>query len=205
MMRSLLTAAILVAAPISSVLAQGESENALLQARCRQFVHYLEIGPRQPHYEEALSGITMCDETGGAALAAAWSRMTAADSIATGRLIYTSSRFRDRTLLGALLTQVADAARPRRLRIGILMVLVSYYAPGRSLPPNAREEGVNPKWCVLGGVTDFDAADGASPLTPADPPRILTELQSLASEDPDSVFRGTLACTVAAMELESGT
>ena len=132
-----------------------------------------------------------------------WSKLTAADSDAVGGLEYVSSRLRDHQLLDSLLTQIADASRSRPVRIGMLSVLVSYYAPARVLPSGA-VKGVDPGYCMLGWVTDFAAHDGATPVTAADRPHILEVLQALASDDPDPVVRGAVACTAAAMKLASG-
>ena len=117
---------LLLVAPFNSAAAQGESGDVHLRNRCRQYAQYLDVGPKHPLYEEALSGIVQCDETGGSALVDSWSQATEADSASMGRLIYVSSRLRDRTLLDGLLTQIADPARSRRIRMGVLMVLVSH-------------------------------------------------------------------------------
>ena len=204
MVRSWLIVALLVALPCSSALAQGEREDVQLRNRCRQYAHYLEMGPKQPHYEEALSGIDACDDSGGAVLATLWSRITAADSDAVGELSYVSARFRDRTLLDGLLTQIADGSRSRPVRMAMLDVLVSYYAAGKAPPFGAREEGINPEFCTLASETDFDATDSASPVTPADRPRILDALKAIASGDPDSFLRSAAACTASALALASG-
>jgi hypothetical protein len=197
--------ALLLAAPVSSAAAQGESQDVHLRNRCRQFAQYMEVGPKHPHYEEALSGIVSCDETGGTTLVDAWRQATEADSLAVARLIYVSSRFRDRTLLDGLMAQVRDDTRPRRLRMGMLMVLVSYYAPGRILPEGATDEGINPEYCTLGWRLHSESTDGQVPVTPEDRPRILQTLQALASSDPDPFLRSAAACTASAMVLVGGS
>ena len=204
MMRSWLIVPLFVALSFNSALAQGEREDVQLRNRCRQYAHWLEMGPKQPHYEEALSGIDDCDESGGAVLADLWSKITAADSGAVGELSYRSARFRDRTLLDGLLTQFADASRARLVRMAILDVLVSFYDAGKAPPFGVRQEGINPEYCTLTSEMHFDATDGVTPVTPADRPRILDALNAIASGDPDSFVRSAAACTAAALALMPG-
>jgi len=182
---------------VSAARAQSERDSPLRQERCRREVSFLEAGPAHPRYAEALEIIPFCEVSGGAALARLWRTTDGASPLDLYRLRDASRRLRDGGVLRALYGVVRDSTRPLSVRLAALDVLVSYMAPGKTLPYGSREPGVRADSCGLVALGALDVHEGASPIPYLDSVNgIQRAIFTVASVSGDSVVRQAAHCAL---------
>lgn len=185
--------------------AQGrrEAQDAQLRNDCRLASQILVTGQPRPHYEWALSFISLCDARGPEALSHLWSETTGdADTVRLERLVFQSQRLRDARLLGALGTALNDAARPAAVRIAALRVLISYVAPlhdanAGSLSQERPTELL--RFCMLNQVVDAVQRDGANPVTRAQIDSIVAGVHEIGSRESNPALRAAARCAANGM------
>jgi hypothetical protein len=114
-------------ASTAQALAQGsqESQNVHLRNDCRLAAQTLTKGHPAPKTDWALSIISFCDASGGAALQAAWVTPTT-DSVALEQLVAASSRLLDQRVYDGVAAAARNVAAPRTVRLAALRVLAAF-------------------------------------------------------------------------------
>ncbi len=182
----LMGVALCVLARVSHAQEPTETSDVRLRNNCRLAVQALTTGRPAPHYDWALDQIRACDETGGIGLAGAW-QSVAEDTVDLERLVFSSARLRDARVLEAVLAVAQDPKRTTAVRLSSLRVLASY--ADSTVSVSLGELQAPPDTAILPGIFDFGAHDGSMPLQSADPGRILSVFDTLATTDHDPHVR----------------
>lgn len=188
-----LVAAVVVSVP-SSVNAQRERIDSTRREACERMVLALRAGPGDPGYIEGMALAANCEVSGGPALAERWTKITGEDSRDLAQLLGRSRALPDRALLARAIELVQDPARAPAVRIAVINLLISYYAPGRTLSPEYQAGDRNPELCGLGSRVHFRPNVSANPFGPEARPLILETLNAVAEAPGNELVRRAAAC-----------
>lgn len=186
-------AAMLASGISSALFAQlpKESEDASLRSDCRSAAKTLTSGSATPTTKRALEIISRCDQTGGPALQAMWSK-PATDSIALEQLVAASSRLLDQRVYDGVIARARDTSAPRAVRFAAMRVLAAFISkttlidPDDLAKPSADTTIVRLFSTVSHGI--FQRV-GSMPLSANKPGDIRALFASLARTDPDPIVR----------------
>jgi hypothetical protein len=129
MLQRVIPAALLLAAAPGLLAAQDErSDEVHTRNDCRLAAQVIETGHPHPRARWAFETIGRCGEEGPPALAKRW-RDIAADTAEVRDLINASARLRDRRLFDLASSVSRDPSRPDVVRVGAMILLVSYVDP----------------------------------------------------------------------------
>lgn len=172
--------------------AQTERTSTAWREECQNATAALRAGPTHPGYEYARSVISRCDVTGGPAMADRWAQISGEDRHDLQQL--RGQTIRDRVLLNRILSLVQDPTRPSAVRVMLIDILISYYAPGRRLSSAATDPNVDPGLCGLASVTHWGMTESTDPILPEDRPRILEVIGALARTSATDPIGRVAAC-----------
>jgi hypothetical protein len=184
-LRSIVFLAMLGVLSVQAAGAQGKSErdDEEKKDQCKKAARIVEKGHPEKQEEWALVYIANCDESGGPALATAWSTLPA-DSASAEALYLASARLKDARVYDAVRGVASNRAAPSTTRVYAVLVLARYARP-QSEPELA---DMKPPFDVRKGFrlppsTDhFTQFIGSSPLPASYQSDIRAFVQQLASE-----------------------
>ncbi|WP_420129098.1 hypothetical protein [Longimicrobium sp.] len=123
-----LTAGLIVAPP--ALTAQEEQRDVHVRNDCRLAAQIIRTGEPAPHREWAYGAIRACDQTGGPALAAAWTQTLPSDRDRLAKLAGASRHFPTRELFNAVRAVAEDPGAGTTVRVYALGLLASFAQPG---------------------------------------------------------------------------